>query len=878
MLPSPPRSEITLDFAGKAEALLKIKEPVLPFPVEQEAAFGAGLVPFEAFDVNRLMVKGIKTGHYTLTIDDTAVGRFTAQELGAGIGLNRYRHTPQYLQSLKVLNLFRTYWKIEADNRYVRLIEAYHQQHNDRYVALKAKFNANAAQMSRLLEQIYSINKPVEHVYRLTLVEESTDVVAASQAGASPLFFDAAAAPKIQVSAFNDDRELQKRNGLAAFFAKLRAGQAVTVAYIGGSVTQMDNKYRNQSARFLQELYPKVKMSFVNAGVSGTGTDLAACRLKYQVLEYKPDLVFVEFAVNGSFVPGLEGIIRQIHQADPSTGICLLYSISTGQSALYAAGKVPENIQNLEILADHYAIPSIHMGLEVAALESAGKLAWKADPELIKDKTVFSKDGTHPTTEGGNLYAAAIARSLVRLDQFKGLDADFAQPFTADNWEDGMAVDPLKLSFSDDWKAVLPANSVSLKQFSPWFAKVLTAEKPGSSVRFKFSGTKVGLFDIGGPEVGQLEVYVDGVKQAVFNRFNRFCNNRYRGQYFFVDTKPGVHDVEFKIAASIPDKKSILGESQLEDIQANPGKYARSVIYLGKVLIKGVLIPTESKSAALNQKGSSGLQVGDTSFYIFRKLPVLQKTGSFHGYSMVDFVYNGRNCKVVAPKWTAEGRPWIWRARFWGHEPQFDLAMLERGFHVVYCDVAELFGNGESVSVWNKFYKLMRKGGLEKKVVLEGMSRGGVYVYNWAAANPGKVACVYADNPVLDLKSWPGGLGKGPGSKADWQKVLVDYKLSPESDFGNFQSSPINKISKIVRGKYPMLHVCGDADEVVPMEENTLPFERLIKAAGGDIKVIHKPGFKHHPHSLVDPQPIVDFVIKAVRMKQGQNQTAATNN
>ena len=867
-LPSVPRSEITLDFAGKTEAGLAVKESVLPFPVDQEAASGSQLVPFKAFNSNRLTVKGLKSGSYTLTIDSIPIGKFTAQQLTTGIDLNANKQTPQYLQSLKVLSLFRTYWKMEADNRYVRLIETYHQPHNERYLTLKANFDANTAKMSELLDQIYRINKPVKHQFKLTPAGENIDVVAASQAGASALFFDAAIAPKIQVSAFSDVREVQKRNGLAAFFTKLKARKPVTIAYIGGSVTQMENKYRNQSARFLQSLYPGVKMSFINAGVSGTGTDLAACRLKYQVLDHQPDLVFVEFAVNGSFVPGLEGIIRQIHQANPNTGICLLYSISTGQSAIYADGKMPENIQNLEKLADHYGIPSIHMGLEVSALESAGKLVWKGDPELIKDKIVFSKDGTHPSTEGGNLYASAIARSVGKLAQFKGVKIEFAQPFTVDNWEDGTAVDPEQLNFSRDWKPLVAADSLSLKQFAPWFPRVLAADQAGSSVRFKFSGTKIGVFDIGGPEVGQLEVYVDGVRQAVINRFNRFCNNRYRGQYFFVDTKPGLHQVEFRIAAAIPDKKTILGESQLEDIQANPEKYQRHVIYIGKVLIKGRLVLEESKTGVTGQTERKFLPAGDTSFRIFPKLPEPGKMSSFHGYAMADFLFNGRNCKVVAPKSSAKGHPWIWRARFWGHEPQFDLAMLERGFHVVHCDVAELFGNGESVLLWNKFYQLMRNAGLAKKVVLEGMSRGGVYVYNWAAENPEKVACVYGDNPVLDLKSWPGGLGKGPGSKADWQKVLIDYGLTETTDLAAFKSSPINKTSKILKGKYPMLHVCGDADEVVPMEENTLPFERLIRAGGGDITVIHKPGFKHHPHSLIDPQPIVDFVMKVVGPKK----------
>ena len=72
---------------------------------------------------------------------------------------------------------------------------------------------------------------------------------------------------------------------------------------------------------------------------------------------------------------------------------------------------------------------------------------------------------------------------------------------------------------------------------------------------------------------------------------------------------------------------------------------------------------------------------------------------SFYGYSCFQFNFNGRVARIVVPKREAIGKLWIWRARFWGHEPQTDIAMLERGYHVVYCDVAELFGNAEAIEL-----------------------------------------------------------------------------------------------------------------------------------------------------------------------------------
>lgn len=251
------------------------------------------------------------------------------------------------------------------------------------------------------------------------------------------------------------------------------------------------------------------------------------------------------------------------------------------------------------------------------------------------------------------------------------------------------------------------------------------------------------------------------------------------------------------------------------------------------------------------------------NFDVFQALPKSQEISSFCGFPCTTFNFNGRQAKVVKPAKAAKNFPWIWRARFWGHEPQADSILLTHGFHVVYCDVTELYGNAHAIEIWNKFYDFLHSAGLSSKVVLEGFSRGGVYAYNWAIANPEKVACVYADAPVLDLKSWPGGKGRGPGSKNDWEIFKQDYNLKTEEEAMQFKGSPLDNVEKIVKGGYPMLHVCGDADEVVPMEENTDLFEKRVKELGGKITVIHKPGIGHHPHSLKDPTPIVSFILEA---------------
>jgi lysophospholipase L1-like esterase len=456
------------------------------------------------------------------------------------------------------------------------------------YLPNKRKEKEMVEKMDQLQTAIYQVNQPRPHQYQII---KEDDAVAASQAGASPLLFGPGTITNEPApSAFTDEKELNSRAGMPDFFRKAAAGQSLTVAFIGGSVTQMENKYRNQAARYMKRLLPGNAIRFVNAGVSGSGTDLGACRIDEHVLNYQPDLVFVEFAVNGSYLPGLEGIIRKIRKKNPATDICLLYSIMSGQSELYAKGIVPDNIVRLETVAAYYQLPSIQMGIEPSFLEAQGKLAFKGDANLVKDKIVFS-DGIHPTEAGGYIYASAIYRSLKKMKEVHfGQKPALPAPMIVDNWEDAQMLPVSDVKFSEGWTKMATAPDANLKQFSPWFPVVMQSEKPGASFSFSFTGTTIGFFDIGGPEVGQLDIIVDGKKLKPLNRFNGWCNNRYRGQFDFVQVGEGTHQVTCMISDDIPDKKTILGPSKIADITANPAKYNRGVIYLGRILIRGKLI------------------------------------------------------------------------------------------------------------------------------------------------------------------------------------------------------------------------------------------------------------------------------------------------
>ena len=235
----------------------------------------------------------------------------------------------------------------------------------------------------------------------------------------------------------------------------------------------------------------------------------------------------------------------------------------------------------------------------------------------------------------------------------------------------------------------------------------------------------------------------------------------------------------------------------------------------------------------------------------------------WHNYDRYDFKVDGHPVLVVAPPKPAPGRPWLWHGEFFGHRPEPDLALLEAGFHIAYMSVPNHLGSPTAVKYWNRFYEtLTNEYKLSPKPALIGLSRGGLYCYNWAAANPDKVSCIYGDAPVCDFKSWPGGRGIGKGSPKDWSLVIERYGFSSEAEAIAYEKNPVDNLQPLAKAGVPLLHVYGDADDVVPWQENTGLIANRYQQLGGSITLINKPGVGHHPHGLDDPRPIVDFIIR----------------
>ncbi len=236
------------------------------------------------------------------------------------------------------------------------------------------------------------------------------------------------------------------------------------------------------------------------------------------------------------------------------------------------------------------------------------------------------------------------------------------------------------------------------------------------------------------------------------------------------------------------------------------------------------------------------------------------------GFAREDFQLAERPVTVVSPVKPAEGKPWLWRGEFFGAFATVEEALLKLGWHVVYMACPNTHGSPDTMRRWEALYdELTTKRGFSRRPVLLGMSRGGLYVYNWASLHPDRTGLIYGDAAVCDGKSWPGGKGKSKGSPRDWELFRTIYGLTEEQAM-EWRGSPIDIPGPIARARIPIIHVAGDVDDGVPHDENTMVLKKRYEALGGHVELILKPGVGHHPHSLEDPTPIVSWIL-ANRLK-----------
>ena len=194
-----------------------------------------------------------------------------------------------------------------------------------------------------------------------------------------------------------------------------------------------------------------------------------------------------------------------------------------------------------------------------------------------------------------------------------------------------------------------------------------------------------------------------------------------------------------------------------------------------------------------------------------------------------------------------------------------DSMLIRKGYHVVYLDTDLLLGSPKCVAIWNDFYNYLTSlYGLNKKVALEGVSRGGLYIYNFAKKYPEKVSCIYAEGPVCDFKSWPGGKLTAKGDPESWKLLMASYNFKSEKEAMDYMDNPIDNLQKLAAAKVPVFHTIGLNDSIVPNEENTYKLINRYIRLGGPATVYTntegKQSLQGHHYPIDNLKAGADFI------------------
>ncbi len=234
------------------------------------------------------------------------------------------------------------------------------------------------------------------------------------------------------------------------------------------------------------------------------------------------------------------------------------------------------------------------------------------------------------------------------------------------------------------------------------------------------------------------------------------------------------------------------------------------------------------------------------------------------GFTKQSFELEGRGCFVVEPGISAPGRPWVWRTSFPDYHPEIDLELLHNGFHVGFINCVDMLGADPALDLMDIFYDHVRtEWQLAERPALEAVSRGGLHAYRYAARHHDRIAALYADVPVMDLKSWP---VRHPAAKQQVADARKHYGFADDAALMAYRGNPLDVLPAIAQAKIPLRHVIALDDTVVPPEANTLAAQRRLRELGHEMELVTvksgNPAQSGHHFELPDIYGSVQFVMR----------------
>ena len=340
-------------------------------------------------------------------------------------------------------------------------------------------------------------------------------------------------------------------------FYKAAHDKKLTVGYFGGSITEgagasdaSKTSWRARVTDWFRTNYPDADVTEIQAAIGGTGSDLGMYRYDIDLLAKKPDLVFIEFAVNDSWMAydailsQTEAIYRKIRKHSAYTDIvCIITTTKTITDGLEKGGEFTARSAH-SVIAHRYDTPVIDVGnlLHFEVLKTGG--------DFLK----FTTDTVHPNDDGYAIYTDCITAYLKQwADRADGAYTAHAMPAPVCEkvYENACMTECTAAdSYTADGFAFVG------KSLCGRYPSYIEATVPGSSFSFTFTGENCGFYWMLAKDSGDALVSVDGGEELSLRSWDHYCKSFNRaGPAFFAKGLPyGKHSVTVRVADTKADE------------------------------------------------------------------------------------------------------------------------------------------------------------------------------------------------------------------------------------------------------------------------------------------------------------------------------------
>ncbi len=354
---------------------------------------------------------------------------------------------------------------------------------------------------------------------------------------------------------------------------RTKKGEKVTIAYIGGSITQgaggkpIDTEcYAYRSYRAFCDMFSPCggeNVAYVKAGVGGTSSEFGMVRYDRDVCmerEIRPDLVVIEFAVNdeGDETEGVsfESLVRKVLQAENKPAVLLNFAVFMSDW----------NLQNRhQPVGERYELPMVSVKDAVTP---------QFEENDVITKRQFFYDIYHPTNDGHRIMADCIANLFAAVDREEMAAEDISldkEPVYGIQFKDICCFDRKNAEeYAEIENHGFEAKDTELQYVERNMDLTGTPEFPdnwmkdgGEEASFTLRLTCKNLVavikDSGSPEYGAVDVFLDGGRVKTINPLDNGWNHC-NAQLVIDEKESGSHEVVFRMHPGDEAKKfTILG-------------------------------------------------------------------------------------------------------------------------------------------------------------------------------------------------------------------------------------------------------------------------------------------------------------------------------